>query len=301
MSDVPEVFSLSTFDGETLNFTGGVFAIRDWGNFGAPPTEFLTRRGYKQDGSTEIAYLLGDRDIPITLYRAATCDRQTYWDNRAELLNFLRPNRNGPMVFTILRPDGSLRSITVRANPGLTFPPTQQQDNSWMIDQGIEFIAFNPLWYDTAATELVMSSASQTQLVFPITFPISFGTNNQQFTTGVITYTGTWKEYPTIVLTGPYTTATITNETTGISIYMAVAIAAGEQRIITLTPGEQSVTDASGNNKFSDLGPLTDLVNFNLRPDPEVTDGMQTITVTMVDGTGASAAELDYRARYFGI
>jgi hypothetical protein len=235
MTNQVEVFSLTTADGNTLYFTGGIFSLKDWGSFGSPPTEFLTKRGYKQDGATELGYLLGGRDVQISLYRASTTDRNEYWANRAELLDFLRPNRNGPLTLTVLRPDESLRSITVRANPGLTFPPNQQSDNSWGIDDSIDFIAFDPLWYDASTTELVMSAASQTQLVFPITFPISFGTSNEQFTSGVISYLGTWKSHPTITLTGPYTTATITNETTGASIFMSVAIPLGEQRICLIS------------------------------------------------------------------
>lgn len=296
-----DVISLETFDGQIIVFNDGVLSLLDYGQFGAPPTEFITKRGYRQHGVTEIDYLLNSRDIPLEISRAETCDRQTYWDNRAEMLNFMRPNRNGPMILTIQTPDSSQRSIVVRANPGFTFPPTQQSDNNFHFSESIELLAFNPLWFDYAATILTMSAATQLQLVFPITFPISFGTSDQQFTSGVILYVGTWVEYPIVTLTGPYNSATITNQATGVSIFMSVPIGSGETRIIDLTPGEQSIVDGSGNNKFSDLGPTSNLVNFNLRPDPEVAGGLQEITVTMPGGTVDSSAILSYRNRYIGI
>lgn len=296
-----DVVRLETFDGNSLVFNDGVFTLLDYGNLGAPPTNFITRRGYKQHGVTEIDYLLEARDIPLEVHRAAACDRQTYWDNRSELLNFLRPNRNGPLTLTIRTPNGDLRSIIVRANPGFTFPPVQQQNNNFDIREALEFIAFNPILFDDTATELAFTSAQQLNLVFPITFPISFGTAFTQFASGVITYVGSWVEYPIITLTGPYDSAVITNETAGVSVFMSVPILLGEIRVLDLTPGAQSIVDGSGNNKFSDLGPMSNLVNFNFRPDPEVPGGQQTITVTMPGGSSDSGASLSYRNRYFGI
>lgn len=296
-----DVIRLETFDGLQIVFNDGVLSLLDYGQFGAPPTDFITKRGYKQHGVTEVDYLLNARDIPMEIAQASACDRQTYWDNRAALLNFMRPNRNGPMTLTVRTPNGDERSIIVRANPGFTFPPVQQTNNNFGIRESIELLAFNPVWFDDAATDLVMSAATQVQLVFPITFPISFGTSDEQFTTGTIIYVGTWVEYPIITLTGPYNSATITNQATGVSIFMSVPIILGETRIIDLTPGQQSIVDGNGDNKFSDLGPGSNLVNFNLRPDPEVADGLQEITVTMPGGTSDSGASLSYRNRYIGI
>lgn len=296
-----DVIHIATADGNELFFTGGDFMLSAYGNLGAPPTEFITRRGYKQNGSTEVDYLLQSRTISIEIVRSAECDRQTYWDNRTALHEFLRPNRNGPITFTLRTPNGDLRSIIVRADPGATFP-SAPNDNSWLIDQPMDFIAFNPLFFNSDQSINILASSTQTELVFPITFPITFGTSGVFLTTGNITYLGTWKSYPTITLTGPYTRAVITNQETGVVIFMSIAILTGEQRIIDLTPGEQSITDQNGDNKFSDLGAGTNLIDFNLRPDPEVAGGVQTITIQLVDGVGGvSGAEIDYYDMYFAI
>lgn len=296
-----DVIHIETFDGDELFFTGEDFKLLAYGNLGAPPTEYLTRRGYKQHGVTELDFLLNPRTIIVQLWRSAALDRQTYWDNRKELHDFLRPNRNGPFTFTIRTPNGDERSTTVRAEPGLVFPPTPDL-NDWTVNEQLDFVAFNPLFRNAAQDVIALSSSVQTELVFPITFPISFGTSGVYLTTGTITYEGTWKAYPTITLTGPYTRAVIINQETGVSIYMSVAIAAGEQRIITLTPGQQSITDADGNNKFSDLGAGANLVDFALLPDPEVADGQQEITIQLVDGVnGQSAASLSYYEQFFAL
>lgn len=296
-----DVLHIETADGKELFFTDNQVRLLAYGNLGAPPTNFITRSGYKQNGVTEVDYLLQPRTISVELWRSGECTRQTYWDNRMALHDFLRPNRNGPLTFTLRTPNGDLRSIIVRADPGLVLPPIQA-NNNWAIDEQMDFIAHDPTFFNTAQADLTLSGAVQTQLVFPITFPISFGTSDLLLTTGTITYAGTWKSYPTITLTGPYTRATITNQQTGAVIFLSVAILAGEQRIIVLTPSEQSITDANGVNKFSDLGVGANLVDFALLPDPEVTDGEQEITIQLVGGVnGQSAASIAYYERYFAL
>lgn len=297
-----DVIHIETFDGEELWFTGQDVKLLAYGNLGAPPTEYMTRRGYKQDGSTELDFLLQPRTIIAELWHSPTCDRQVYWDNRAALHEFLRPNRNGPMTFTLRTPNSDLRSIVVRADPGLVLPPTENTNNSWGIQEQIDFIAFNPLFFNSEQSGGAMTSAEQEELVFPITFPITFGTSGVYLTTGSVAYAGTWKSYPIITLTGPYTRAVITNQATGISIYMSVAILEGETRVIDLTPGSQLITDENDNNKFSDLGAGSNLVQFAILPDPEVSGGDQEITIQLVDGVeGTSTATLTYYERFFGL
>lgn len=296
-----DVIHIETFDGNELFFTDNDVKLLAYGNLGAAPTNFITRQGYKQNGVTEVDYLLQPRNITIELWRSGECDRQTYWDNRRELHDFLRPNRNGPLTFTLRTPDGSLRSIVVRADPGMVFP-AQSNNNNWALQEQFDFIAFDPTFFNTEQAELTLTAASQLQLVFPITFPITFGTSDEFLSTGTINYDGTWKSYPTITLDGPYTRAVITNVTTGVVIFLSVAILIGEQRILNLTPGSQSITDANGVNKFSDLGVGSNLIDFALLPDPEVADGNQTITIQLVDGVaGTSGATLSYYERYFAL
>lgn len=296
-----DVISISTFDGLSLVLINDDIKLLSYGNLGSPPTRFITRRGYLQDSQTEVAYVLDSRTISVELWHSPACDRQTYWTYRGELLDFLRPNRNGPMTFTIRTPNGNVRSIIVRADPGLVFP-SQSDNNNWNIREGMDFLCFDPTFFDASQVVTVLSSSTQTQLVFPITFPITFGTSDVFLTTGNITYVGTWKSYPTITITGPYTRANIRHVQLGINITLSVAIAAGESRIIDLTPGSQSITDAAGNNKFSDLGVGSDLVDFALYPAPEVAGGIQTITVQLVGGVaGVSTASIRYYTRYFGI
>lgn len=295
-----DVLSLTTYDGIVLEFDQTVITAKAYGNFGAPPTEFQTRRGYKQDGVTEIGYTLNPRNVTIDVHRVPECpDRQAYWDMRQGLHDFLRPNRNGPLTLTLRTPGGNLRSLIVRAEPGFTLPPPS--DNNWSVDEQLDFTAFDPIFFDSDETVTALTARTQVQLIFPITFSITFGSSDIFLSTGEFTYEGTWRTYPVIILTGPYTRAVIQNVQTGVNIQMNVAIPAGETRTIDLTPGSQTITDQNGNNRFSELGPGSNLVGFNLRPDPEVTDGIQEITAQFINGTVNSGMTLRYNNRYFAI
>lgn len=296
-----DTLSFTTADGKTLVMPDGVFSFESYGMFGAPPTNFQTRQGYKQQGVTEIDYSLAPREITIDFWRAPACDRPTYWNNRKEVLDFFRPNRQGPLTFTVTRPDGTQRSLTVRANPGPQYPSNLKNDNSWNIRESLSFTAFDPIWYDPNATTLVISSTTDTDLVFPITFSIKFGVSGLLFP-AAITYAGTWKTYPTITLTGPYTYVAIQNSVLTAAITLIVPIASGESRVIDLTPGAQSIVDGSGVSKFDELSSMSDLINFAIVPDPEASGGVQTLTVNMFQGVGGvSAASIRYNNRYFGI
>lgn len=296
---IAETISFETHDGNVLVLPNSIYVYETFpGNFGAPPTNFITRSGYKQNGSTEIDYLLGEREFELEFWRADACSRVEYWQNRAALLEYFRPNRGGAMTMTVTRPDSTQRSLTVRATPGFVYEA--MRSNDWNVRERISFRAFDPIWFDPTINSISIVSSISNDLVFPITFPIQFGASGLLFTQA-ITYTGTWKSFPTLTLTGPYTSVTISNLTTGVSIFLTVPILTGESRILDLTPGSQSLIDGNGDDAFSNLGPTSNLVDFNLRPDPEVSGGIQTIQAVLYGASGAAGFSISYYNRYIGI
>lgn len=300
------VQSFQTFDGETLflgtNETDDLFAI-SYGNYGVPPVQYLTRRGYKQDGSTVIDYTINDRPITVTLHQKNPCTPEQYWELRAFFIDFFRPNRGGALTLTVRQSGGDKRALKVYAAPGFVFSPRSPDENLYVIEEPLTFIAYDPTWYDPTGANLVLVGVSGSELVFPITFPIVFDPDGVVFST-TINYVGNWPSFPTITVDGPYTSATIRNASTGISLGLFIAIGAGEQRIINLAPGSQTVTDGMGNDKFGDLSPSpnSNLVDWNIRPHPEVLNGANEIEITLTGGViGTSGATIDYNARYLGI
>lgn len=301
---MPEFHILETYDGNELVLGSGLdvdMNLQATSNFGAPPTEFQTRRGYRQDGVTEISYNLLPRPISISVFRSHSCTRAEYWDLRQELLDFLRPNRGGPLTYKIIRPDNTQRALTVRADPGLAFN-TQATRNNWDIEEPITFIAHDPLWFDPTEATPTISTASGDELSVPVNVPVQVGILGVQFSTGTLSYAGTWKTYPTITLIGPYTSCAIYNRITGASLNFTTNIIAGERRIIDLTPGSQSVQDSEGVNKFSELAPSSNLVDFYIQSELAENGTALRMDAVFVGGSdGVSNFILEYYNRYFGI
>lgn len=302
MNYLGDIIRIETTDGLQLEFPDPEMRLISYGQFGAPPTSWITSQGYKQIGATEIDYSISPRSIEVEFWHAPACNRQAYWDTRLSLHEIFQPNRGGPMTITLIQPGGQQRALIVRADPGFVFPP--EPDNNWSIREVIDMIAFDPIWFDpdTTSTDYVMTGLTNTDLVFSITFPIVFGTSGLIFSTGLITYPGTWRTYPIFTLTGPYTSATITNVTTGAVLSMVVAIGEGDTRIIDLTPGAQRIVDGNGVSRYNELGANSNLIDLNIRPEPEVPGGIQTIQVVMLGGVmGQSSASIAYYNRYFAI
>lgn len=142
---------------------------------------------------------------------------------------------------------------------------------------------------------LAIDNVEVTITALPTAGGIAFGDDSLIGEAQSITYTGEWATYPTIVITGPYTSLTLRNTTTGKAIKLGHPVAAGQTRTLTLTPGSPTVVDQAGVSKFSELVlPDTDLGGFNIRPagipandNPYegVTDG---INVIQVEGEGFS-------------
>jgi hypothetical protein len=305
MSDY-DVQSLTTFDGQKIilaNKKGDAIYALSYGNYGAAPIDYQTRRGYKQDGSTVVDYTINDRSIIITFYQQLACTREQYWEHRAFFIDFFRPNRGGALTLTVHEAGGNKRALKIYAAPGFVFAPSAPDESGWLLEEPITFIAYDPIWYDPTTAAVVLSGVAASQLVFPITFPIVFSPDGTVYSS-TITYVGNWKSYPIVTIDGPYSSATIRNVSTGVSVVLFIAIGAGEQRIIDFTPGAQSVTDSSGSDKFSDLSPSpnSNLVDFNIRPDPEVAGGVNVFEITLVGGViGSSAVTINFNSRYFGI
>jgi len=296
------LYSLETADGylETfdLNTSQAFLSIS---GLGAPIIDFQVSKGYKQHGQRLVTYSLQPRRIAVQLWAEHETSKQEYFDLRARMLDLMRPNRGGPMVLTILLPDMSKRSIIVRANPGPIYPG-DDNENFWGLEETLEFVAFDPIFYDSDTHEFTGINGEDSELVFPIDFSIWFGDDDSTIlSTGALTYPGTWDSYPVVTLTGPYSMARLENSVLSSYVALVVPIAAGEIRIINLTPGNQSILDGAGNSKFGELSADSNLIDFAIKAAPIAPGGVQTLTVTMAGNTGASGASLQYHDRFYAI
>lgn len=297
-----DLHSIITADGKAFYVPDEDNRFLAYAGYGAPAIEYITRRAYKQHGLTKVDSLLSARSLTIQLWKKPACSKLEYWQNRAAVHDLLRPNRGGSALLTLTLPEGGgKRAIYIDANPGAQF--TGVDDNSWAIDEPLEFTAFDPVWFDPDTARSAPASELSADLVFPIHFndsDIVFGTSGTQFNVP-ITYTGNWLAYPVLTIKGPYTSVTIQNLDTLAIITLNVPIVGNEYRIITLSPDNLSIVNELGIDKFGDLGPLTNLVDFSIQPDPTVPDGIQTIQALMTGGSAASEFIVEYNTRYYAI
>jgi hypothetical protein len=293
---------LTTYDGMSITIPDGVYTVGVLGGAGAPPTTFVTKQGYRQDGETSLGQYLGKRQLTLQLHRNPACSRADYWTHRTELHEILRLNRGGQITLTVVQSGGTVkRAIVVRADPGAVFAEDPSREAGWYIDEKIGFVAFSPVWFDPTGITINLQALAQQNLVFPITFPIIWGTPGLAFST-TITYAGNYPAHPIFTLTGPYNAAIIQNATTGISFSLTTPITSGAVRIINLTPGAISITDPMGVSHFGDLGPNCDLVDFTLvAPGKAFPNGTQTINITLLNTAVGSGASIFYQNQYIAI
>ena len=293
-------------DGSVYNFNNGVDRFV-WGlaGEGLPPIEYITQRGPFQQGESVIDYRLRPRLITL-IHRRNLCDRDDYWLKRASIQDYLRPNRQALNTFVTgtLRKriaSGVIRDIDVLVTEGLNFDEQSDKWQEFSIEEAIRFIAFNPLYYNPTSSQITFTVESDDELVFPITFPIEFGSVFIDDTQN-ITYSGTFASYPTIVITGPAKGPTFTNVATGEVLSLNYNIPSGVIVTISLAEGNKTVTDSLGNNLIGAITQDSDFATFHLEPSPGAAAGLNPIRFTAAGAQpGETEVVFSWQERFIGV
>lgn len=301
---------LITPDDQTYKFNNQVdqFIISGISGLGMPSITYRAQKGPFQHGVTPLGFVLDPRVINFIHRRNGGC-RQDYWDNRADLLDFLRPNRQPLGVFQtfILRkilPDGTKRDLNVLIQQGPTFMgKISGRWDEFSFSEAIQFIAHDPVFFDPNLLTVSLSLGADVDddIVFSFDFDFIFrGSGTGQ--TDTLTYNGTWLSYPTIILHGPLTNPIVANLTTGEKIELETTIVTGRTVTINLEFGNKTVFDDLGNNLIGSLSTDSDLATFHLAPTPEAPLGVNTLSAVASGMTdGESQILLQYFERYIGI
>jgi len=279
--------------------------IQSFDGYGMSPIKYLEQQGAFQHGVSIYDYRLQKRIIQWTI-RQDSCNRWTYWENRANILDLLRPNRHtinnfGPGKLRKFLPDGTMRDLDVHLELGPIFSSPTGHWDEWGYTEVIRFVAPDPTFYNPLENSYLWNlGPAQTHLVFPITFPIQFGYTVVSATTP-ITYVGTWMSFPTIIIRGPIAGFTITNSETGEMIRLNYKIAPGVIVTISLEFGNKTVTTAAGVNLIGVVSTDSDLSTFHFAPAPEVAGGINTMIVSGAGCNPNTRITLSHYTRYIGI
>lgn len=289
-----EYWKYITPDGVTYSLTVGKdrVVLTDEGT-GMPSFDYISQRSIHQHGETLVDFYLLPRIVQLVI-RHDYCSREAYWNGRAGILNALRPNRGIPTTMGILQkvlPTGSKRNLRVAILEGPKFEPRRLDGwDEWAFTETLRFIAYDPVWYNPVSHVISKILTADCELVFPATFPIVFGVCQASET---INYLGTWDEFPYICITGPVSSFTIFNDTTGEHISLAYDILADRAVSIYLDYGNKHVLLDDGTDLMGYV--YGDLSTFHLIP------GNNMIRIEGANTTAATKVDVTYYDRYIGI
>ncbi len=295
-------------DGTVYRFNNQIdkFKIAGVSGMGMPTVTYRTQRGPFQDGVTPLGFQFEPRIIQL-LHRRNGGNRDEYWDNRSDIINLLRPNRQVGTTFItgVLRkilPDNTKRDLDVFIFDSLAFEGTvQERWDEFSYTEAIQFIAHNPMFYnpEERLEEITLPTYGD-ELAFPITFPILFS-SDATVPIHSITYTGTYKAFPVIYLTGPMEDVNIRNITTDEKLQLEYTIPANSTVVIDLGFGNKTVVDDLGVNRIGSLTTDSDLGSFHLAPDPEAAGGVNELGLNLRGTDANSLIVFKWFTRYIGI
>lgn len=286
----------ATIGGTTTTLSdGNPFALIE-ADLGMAEVRRITDRGPLQHGDSDIDFRLEPTMYPLGLLIYAQSAEEHY-THRQTLLRLFRPSRT-PIQLTWLLDNGDTRQIDVHVSGRLTF---SSKDASGFTQRCVVPLrAADPTFYDPTPQAATFSVGAGGSFSVPLAVPVSVGSSTVNQTT-TVSYTGTWRAYPIVTITGPLTNTVITNQATGDKLDLPVTINASDSRTIDCRPGRKTVVDAAGANQIDELSDDSDLQTFSLEADPEAPGGNNAITVAGSGATSATQIAIVYDIRYIGI
>lgn len=276
----------------------GLEAVLGAKGFGLPEIEYLEQRGYKQHGTTILDWRFKPRTVTLDLFISGN-DYAAYRASRMAVWELIRPNRGGALTIRRVYPNGDWRDVDCWFRGGGDGGEGPDNPIFRAEDLSLEFRCPNPSFYDPHSKTATLSGSTPAGLVFPAQFGAIQGAGSwvfhraNEFGVATCVYTGTFRSYPVITITGPYTTMRLENQNTGAVILLGVAVGAGGTRTLDIEAG--TLVNEYGQNVFTDLA-LANLVDFYLAP-----DSTTTILISATDTDITTTVSVEYYERYIAL
>ena len=264
--------------------------------FGMAPLHRLSERGPQQHGMTDRGFRLDPRNINLVITILAD-DWDIFYANRSELLRFLSPVWNVPVVLRFTLPDGlTVRQLDTFSVGGPAFASSDMILYT-MQKVGFTLMAPNPAWYDPTQQALVIGGVSSVPGLTVEPFYVEFFVGGASLAVDVtLQYAGSWIEYPIIEFHGPLANALLVNNRNGKKLdFSQQTIDAGHVWTVDLRYGYKTVTDQTGANQISKLSTDSDLVDWVLEP------GANDLFATGTGGDEDTQVIIRYYNRYIGV
>lgn len=301
-------------DGQKYNFHDpdhkAVLSMVGWG---LPSADIADSRGPFQHGTNPLTIRIPSRDIKMNI-RGNGCSRNDYWDKRYALIEALRLNRtnlNDPTPGSLrwYRSNGTIRQLDVMITKGPTFDPNSRGWDEYSFTDELVFKAHNPIIYDPDQVDTSFDGL-QCSILQELVFPFSFDSDHIIFGGNIcisvntvnIVYTGTWEEYPLIIVHGPAENFLIQHQETGLKLSLqGYSIGATEIVTFDLRYGKKLVYNNFGDNLLGETSLDSNLGSFSIQPDPVVTGGINTFVISVENSTVDTSVDFSYYTRFIAI
>lgn len=283
--------------GNVYNLDDGTLSFfLDHDGLGIFPITRFSSRGNLQEGDTDLGFRAEPRIFRLKLLLTAS-SLMDWFTSRRAILSVFPPGEQLGVRFTI----GSfVRQLDAFYLSDMSMPSAEKFGNFGQTVL-VTLKANDPSFYDPQGLTATFALWGGSGGGIPMDVPTNIGasTINQDVT---IEYLGNWMDYPRIRINGPISNAIITNNTTGdILDFTGTTIAAGDWYDIDTRFGYKTVMDAAGNDKQGNLTANSDLATFHLAPTTDASQGMNSLSVTGENATGATRIDVHYYHRYYGL
>lgn len=223
--------------------------------------------------------------LPLYLYNDAPDPSPLHSQIRA--LVVAMDSTRGEGQLRVVTPLGDQREIRCRAVAGLDVKQSRGEGSSPRHQRlAVMFRAFDPYWYATSDVLSPEYITGAQATFFPI-LPVRLS-SSEVFADIQVDNTGDLECWPVWYITGPGTSVTVRNLSTGKYLTTTFVLAVGEIATIDTRPGHKTVVRSDGLNLFGYIvGSLWPLRR-----------GSNALRVEMGAATAASKVQLSYRFRY---
>lgn len=309
-----ETFTLTNTHGTSLTL-----AVMEHDGLGVPGISRAAQSGPYQHGQTLLSARLEPRTVTLKmrfLGSGSETALRTLLSGYARIVNDL----DTALYLDTTLPDASIRRLDVYLADGLKMPRVAGDMRAAQTDV-LQFVADDPIAYTPTLATVLLARGGGTSEGWHLDDAGTPGTANGWFmdstptsvdgwylggavidTSYSLNYTGTWRSFPVIRVTGPIDDCVITNNTTGEKLdFTGYSLAAGDYIDIDCRYGYKTVTEDDGDNHLGDLTSDSDLATFHIAPADEAPGGLNDFNVTGSACTGATTIYMSYYTRWISV
>ncbi|WP_244204181.1 phage distal tail protein [Streptomyces africanus] len=221
--------------------------------------------------------------LPIAFW--ADDSRAAYLARRRGLIRSLNPKR-GTGTLTVTQADGTSRTIGARYSAGLEGDESLDAAGArWCINV-LTFACPKPFWLGAEVTTEWRAAVAGT--FFPI-LPLVVG-NSQVLGSVTVDNDGDDDAFPVWTITGPATSVSLTNVTTGEVLVLNRTVTIGDTIVIDTRERQQTALLNGTTNLWGDLSDASTM--WVLEP------GLNDLTLTVAGSTSNTRVRMTYQPRY---